>query len=619
MTNTAFKKPEAIVFVAAFSAFLATFNETFLNVGFSPIMSHFGVNVPTVQWLAAAYMLGAAVMVPVSAFLYRSIPTKPLYLVTVGFLIVGSVIGALAPTFTILLIGRIVQAIGTGMLIPIGMNITLEVAPKRKLGTYMGIMGAMTTLGPSSSVIIAGLLLNFFRWQSLLWVYAGLTTICFICGAVMLSNIAHLTKPKLDVASPILIGVALIGILYGVSTVFSGNVTLAIIAAVVGVVFLVIFIKRQTKLEEPLINLKPLTVKPFAIGVVINMLSLIVIFAMNIVMPLFMQGVMGKSALNASLTLFPAILLSCVISPIAGKVYDKHGAKVLLPLGFALIAAFTFVLTIGKDMDSLIIMAILYIPVICGSALIIGPVQSVALSHLTHEQNPHGVTVMSTGFQIAGCIGSSLFTGVYSMCAAAGSPSAGFNASGILAAALAIIGVVLSIIINRYSAKAHIEKKEKSLEATGIATVMKKDVFSVSVHATVLDALKCMTEKKTGGLPILADDGHVAGFISDGDIVRFMLDADRESSNFAHMYPLWHDIKALDEQMSELEKYNVMELANRKVIAVNITDDVRTLFKILSDKKIKKVPVLNNGIIVGTASRSDLLRKMVSQSPVVSQ
>jgi len=264
-------------------------------------------------------------------------------------------------------------------------------------------------------------------------------------------------------------------------------------------------------------------------------------------------------------------------------------------------------------------MAILYIPVICGSALIIGPVQSVALSHLTHEQNPHGVTVMSTGFQIAGCIGSSLFTGVYSMCAAAGSPSAGFNASGILAAALAIIGVVLSIIINRYSAKAHIEKKEKSLEATGIATVMKKDVFSVSVHATVLDALKCMTEKKTGGLPILADDGHVAGFISDGDIVRFMLDADRESSNFAHMYPLWHDIKALDEQMSELEKYNVMELANRKVIAVNITDDVRTLFKILSDKKIKKVPVLNNGIIVGTASRSDLLRKMVSQSPVVSQ
>ena len=172
-------KLKLIIATAAFAAFLATFNETYLNIGFSPIMNDFGVGVSTVQWLSTAYMLGAAVMVPVSAFLYRSVPTKPLFLITTSFLIIGSIVGALAGNFTVLLIGRIIQSIGTGMLIPIGMNITLDAAPREKLGTFMGIMGAMTTLGASLSVIIAGFLLFIAGWRVLLWVFAGLSLLCF--------------------------------------------------------------------------------------------------------------------------------------------------------------------------------------------------------------------------------------------------------------------------------------------------------------------------------------------------------------------------------------------------------------------------------------------------------
>lgn len=441
-------KQGAVIFVAAFSAFLATFNETFLNVAFTPIMGDFGVAVSTVQWLAAAYMLGAAVMVPVSAFIYRSIPTKPLYLATVGLLVAGSVIGGLAPSFPILLTGRIVQALGTGMLIPIGMNITLEVAPVHKLGTYMGIMGAMTTLGPSSSVIAAGALLEFFDWRILLWVFAGLSMLCLLCGLALLGNVAKLTHPKLDILSVILIGLALIGILYGISTAFSGNPWIAAVSAICGILLLTVFILRQKKLKEPLIDLRPLSVKDFNIGVGANMISLIVIFAMNIVMPIFMQNVMGVSAFSASLTLFPAILLSCVISPLAGKIYDKKGPGVLLPLGFVLLGAFSLGLMYGKDTGSLILLAVLYIPVICGSALIIGPVQSFSLARLKPELNPHGVTVMSTGFQIAGCIGSSLFSGVYGTMATGES---GFNAASLLAAGFAVVGLVLALMIRKTS------------------------------------------------------------------------------------------------------------------------------------------------------------------------
>lgn len=442
--------PKHVLFVAAFAAFLATFNETYLNVAFTPIMNYFTVNVGTVQWLATAYMLGAAVMVPVSAFLYRSIKTRTLFLTSVGLLILGSVVAAAAPCFAVLLIGRIIQSLGTGMLIPVGMNITLEAAPRERLGTYMGIMGAMTTLGPSSSVILAGVILSFFDWRIMLLVFAGLALLCFISAAFILGNIAELTHPKLDILSTILISFALIGVLYGISTAFSGNIYLSVITAIIGIICLVFFIRRQNRIENPLIDLRPLSIRPFAVGVIINMISLIVIFAMNIVLPIYLQSAAGVSAFEASLTLFPAILMSCVMSPIAGKIYDKHGPGILLPLGFVCIAVFTASLAAFISTGSLLLFALLYVPVICGSALIIGPIQSFALSRLSYEMNPHGVIVMSTGFQIAGCIGSSLFAGIYAI----GSLSAaetGFSYAALLACIFAIAGFCLALYIRKVS------------------------------------------------------------------------------------------------------------------------------------------------------------------------
>ncbi len=551
------RKPAAILFVAAFAAFLATFNETFLNVGFAPIMESLSVDVSTVQWLATAYMLGAAVMVPVSAFAYRSFPTRPLFCSTAALLVIGSIIGGIANNFAILLIGRIVQALGTGMLIPIGMNITLEVAPREKLGTYMGIMGAMTTLGPSSSVILAGVILAVADWHMLLWAFAGLSLLCLLSGAFILRDIAHLTRPRLDALSVALIGVALVGILYGISTVFGGSIAIALIAMVVGIVALIVFVNRQNKLAEPLIDLRPLRIPVFAVGVVVNMLSLITIFAMNIIVPTFMQSVLGTPPLVASLTLFPAILCSCVASPLAGRVYDKHGASILLPVGFACIAVFSVLTAVFIATASPVLLAVIYIPVICGSALIIGPVQSFALSRLTPEMNPHGVTVMSTGFQIAGCFGSSVFTGVYAAVGAgalaAGIPSTqaaanGMLWSGILVGVFAVVGFCLALWLGKVSVRRPFASTADKLnEATGapresaanmavsaqspsansttaLGTIMKTDVYTIHENATVLDALELFSAKGVSGVPVIDEDSRVVGFISDGDIMRLLAD-----------------------------------------------------------------------------------------------
>ena len=634
------RKPSTILVVAAFAAFLATFNETFLNVGFAPIMESLSVDVSTVQWLATAYMLGAAVMVPVSAFAYRSFPTRQLFCATTALLVIGSVIGALAPNFTVLLVGRIVQALGTGMLIPIGMNITLEVAPREKLGTYMGIMGAMTTLGPSSSVILAGVILAFFSWSMLLWVFAGLSLLCFLAGAIILRDIAHLTHPKLDAPSVALIAIALIGILYGISTIFGGNVVFAVASIVVGAAVLVVFVVRQGKLAEPLIDLRPLKIPPFAVGVVVNMLSLITIFAMNIIVPTFMQSALGTPPLVASLILFPAILCSCVISPLAGRIYDKQGPGVLLPLGFLCIAVFSVLTAAFIATANPVLLAIIYVPVICGSALIIGPVQSYALSKLSPEMNPHGVTVMSTGLQIAGCIGSSVFVGIYAAVgasqAASGAStidamSAGMLASGVLIGVVALVGFALTLWI-RSNAKKPVSAAPQAQEGAwageaqgtaaitaGVATaantlaqIMKTDVYTLPEDSTVLDAMKLFMERGISGVPVIDDQLQVVGFISDGDVMACLADQ-VPAFKSAWSFIVERENEDFDRTLKETMNMNISELSRKKVISVNVDDDLGKVTRVLSENHLKKAPVLDGDKMVGIINRSNITKYAIDQ------
>ena len=291
---------------------------------------------------------------------------------------------------------------------------------------------------------------------------------------------------------------------------------------------------------EPLIDLRPLKIPAFAVGVVANMLSLVTIFAMNIIVPTFMQSVLGTPPLVASLTLFPAILCSCAASPLAGRAYDKHGPGMLLPVGFGCIAVFSVLTALFIATASPVVLAIVYIPVICGSALVIGPVQSFALSKLPPQMNPHGVTVMSTGFQIAGCFGSSVFTGVYALvgatAAASGTPAAdaaaaGMVASGVLVGVFALVGFGLALWIRRIAkapvtvaagapdktGRQHEGAQDASLAAadsdadaaaaadsqpsgapsegavapaSALAAIMKTDVFTVSPRTTVVEAME---------------------------------------------------------------------------------------------------------------------------------
>lgn len=207
MSEASVRHPAAVLFVIAVSAFLATFNETFLNVALTPIMQDYAISFADVQWVSTAYMLVAAVTVPVTGFLYRDIPTRPLNIAALVLLLAGTLMGFAAVNFPMLLAARMVQALGTGMVVPIGMNLTLLVAPQGKLGTYMGIVSAVTLLGPAFGPIAGGVLLSVAGWHMLFAVFAVMTAVALACTVAIIKNFSALTHPKADAPSVVLVSV----------------------------------------------------------------------------------------------------------------------------------------------------------------------------------------------------------------------------------------------------------------------------------------------------------------------------------------------------------------------------------------------------------------------------
>lgn len=452
-----------MIAVAAAAAFLATFNETFLNVALTPIMGTFGVEVATVQWLATGYLLVAAVFVPVSIVLYHRFPTRGLFVAVVALMVAGSVVGALAPSFPVLLGGRLLQAIGTGLLTPIGMNITLAVAPRARLGLAMGIMAAMTTLGPSLAIVVSGALLSVAPWTVLMWVFGGLALAVLLAGALLLRTTVELGSPCLDLLSFVLVAVGVAGLLYGISTAFSGQALVAGLTALAGILALAAFVVRQGRSEAPLLDLRPFRSAPFVLGVAMTMLGLLFVFAMNVVIPLFLQSAKGQSPLGASLLLAPGILATVVLGPVAGKLFDRHGARVMIPAGFATMAAFALLVAGAAGHESPLLLGALYIPAVLATAFVIGPAQTFGLSHLEPRISGHGVTVVSTSFQIAGCLGTSLAVGVYGAMASSGLTSGqapdraaldDFHGAAVLVAATSLLGVVTALGASRAARRA---------------------------------------------------------------------------------------------------------------------------------------------------------------------
>lgn len=283
-------------------------------------------------------------------------------------------------------------------------------------------------------------------------------------------------------------------------------------------------------------------------------------------------------------------------------------------------AVFVTLVGVAAGYSSILLFGLLYIPAVLATALVIGPSQTFALSQLDRETSPHGVTVVSTSFQIAGCVGTSLAAGIYGAVTAANitagnnefdSLLTGFRGAVGLVVLTSLIGIALAFLAYR-SAQSQRPTETAQRPENTVESIMKSDVYALSADQTVLSALQTFTERGISGAPVLHSDGSLAGFLSDGDVMRY-LSATHPSSTSIYSYAIGAG-DDLEQAMSDLSGLNVMRLATHDVITVDASSSIADAVATLSDKNIKKVPVVHgaNGPVVGIVSRSAINRLAIA-------
>lgn len=600
------------------SAFIAGFNENLVNMALVSIMAEYGVDSVTAQWLVTGYMIVATVVVTCMAFLYRRFHVRTLFFGAAGLSIVGSAMGLVAPSFELLLVARLVQAVGTGIFIPLMMNTILVVTPKNKLGTYLSVGGCMITFGPAFAPVVCGALVTAFGWHSIFVVPIAAMAVLTVLGFFYMKNL-ETHEAHLDVLSVVLSAVALTVLSFGLTQLTTDGV-LAAAALVLAAAMVAVFVVRQLRCAHPLIDLAPMKNRAFWPALILVTIAMMSMFSMSVLLPLYFEGAAGMTAFAAGLVILVPVLANAGATLLGGRIMDKRGEWPLLPLGFGGIAVgFIALVAVAPQLSVpavFVAMLVMYVAV----GFIFSPSQTAGLRALPPQQNPFGVALMTTFVQIAACIGPSLYIGIMSSGqagAAAGGASAaqatadGFALAMVVAAAIGVVGFALSLAYARAARKrAAVQAVERAAQPQApsvLASIMEADPYTLPAATPVREAMRAFVDLRVGGLPLVDEQGHPAGFVSDGDVMRYLAD---KHPLITGSYSLVEaaNSQTFDERLRELIELPVSAIAADKLVAIEAGSSLEEVCNLLAARRLKKVPVVRDGAIVGIVNRSDVLR-----------
>lgn len=397
-------------------AFFAILNETLLNIALTTLMAEFDITLSTVQWVATGFMLVMAIVIPVSPLLMGWFTTRQLFIGTMVTFFIGTVIAAIAPSFGVLLLGRMIQAIGTGLIMPIMFNVFLLIYPPHKRGKIMGIVGLVIMFAPAIGPTLSGIIVEYFGWRFLFIFVMPFTIFSILFALKYLVNITEMTKPKIDWISIVYSTIGLGSTIYGFSHAgesADGFMTPSVfIPIIIGVISILLFVFRQLKLDEPLMDLRVFKFPMFSHAVVLFVIIIMVMFASELILPVFMQGPMGLTAAAAGLLLLPGSLLNGIMSPFMGALFDKVGPKVMMIPATIILAVTMFMFSnlTAETPEWFIIVGFMLIMLSVSATMM--PAETNGLNQLPKHLYAHGTAVVSTLQPLAGAIGVSVFLGL---------------------------------------------------------------------------------------------------------------------------------------------------------------------------------------------------------------
>lgn len=397
-------------------AFFALLNETLLNIALTTLMHEFGITLPTVQWVATGFMLIMGIVIPISPLLMQWFTTRQLFIGTMTVFTIGTAIAAIAPTFSVLLIGRLIQAVGTGLLMPVIFNVFLLIYPPHKRGKIMGIVGLVIMFAPAIGPTLSGVIVDYLGWRFLFITVIPFTLFSILFAFKYLMNVSEVTKPKIDWLSILFSTIGFGATIYGFSSVGeseAGFLTPTVfISIIVGGIGIILFAIRQFKIDEPLMDLRVFKLPMFSHAVIMFIIIVMTMFASELILPVFMQGPMALAPAAAGMLLLPGSILNGIMSPFMGALFDKVGPRVMMIPATIVLAATMFMFSrLTADTPPWVIIVGFMLIMLSVSATMM-PAETNGLNQLPKRLYPHGTAVMSTLQPLSGAIGVSVFISI---------------------------------------------------------------------------------------------------------------------------------------------------------------------------------------------------------------
>ena len=447
------------------SAFVVILNETIMGVALPELMHTLGISASEGQWLTTAFLLTMSVVIPVTGMLIQRVPTRALFITAMSLFSVGTLVAALAPGLSMLLIGRIVQACGTAIMMPLLMTTVVTLVPAGQRGRIMGRISIVMSVAPALGPTVSGMILEVLSWRWLFLIVLPIAIVALVVGGLRMPNVGVRKRTTIDVLSVLLSVLGFGGLVLGLSEIGSAAngqaLVQPVIPAGIGAVALVLFIWRQLTLQRTdraLLDLRTFRSRPYALSVILIACAAMALFGSLILVPIYAQNVLGLTPLQTGLLLLPGGLLMGLLGPVVGRIIDARGVRPMLIPGTIVTAL--ALLSMGLFTETTAVWQVLatHLVLSVGLAGVFTPLFSVSLGSLPVELASHGSAMLSTVQQVAGAAGTALFVTVMTLISvswAGGDPVAvdaealahGTRVAFLIGGVIASLGAIVALFV----------------------------------------------------------------------------------------------------------------------------------------------------------------------------
>lgn len=452
------------VWLLLISAFVVILNETVMGVALPKLMDDLGITAAAGQWLTTAFLLTMSIVIPITGMLIQRVQTRPLFITAMSLFAAGTLIAAIAPGFGMLLVGRVVQASGTAIMMPLLMTTVVTLVPEHQRGRLMGRIAIVISVAPALGPTISGLILQILSWRWLFLAVLPIALIALVLGMIRMPNVGIQRKAPIDILSVLLSVLAFGGLVYGLSLIGEAANGHALmppwVPTVTGAVALTLFVLRQLRLQREdraLLDLRTFRSRPFTLSVILFSFSAMALFGSLILLPIYVQNVLGHNTLETGLLLLPGGLLMGLMGPIIGRIVDSRGARTALIPGTIITALALWSMGLFTDTTSLWQVLATHLLLSLGLSGVFTPLFAVSLGSLPPRLASHGSAVISTVQQVAGAAGTALFVTVMTIVSTsiAGSPelvdahalAEGTRTAFLIGGLAATLGVVVAFFV----------------------------------------------------------------------------------------------------------------------------------------------------------------------------